>query len=97
MNKKGNVDCSEVVIWILLCLLLVLLFVILPLTIYDSIYIKPVASQNANKYCQNLGWDFYEDYERIGFLSKEPVAIKCKYVEQYRKIDINKDVGVIIG
>ena len=60
-----------------------------PLIIYDVNYIEPQASEKANEYCVERGFDFYEDYKRIGFLSKEPVAIICKYVDQYRDIDFN--------
>ena len=59
------------------------------LGIYDSLYVEPIADENANQYCQEKGFDFYEKYSRVGFLSKEPMAIICKYVEQYREIDLN--------
>ncbi|KKM84749.1 hypothetical protein LCGC14_1295930 [marine sediment metagenome] len=68
---------------------MLLIVVGMPLAIYDDIYIRPQASEKANEYCVERGFDFYEDYERIGFLSKEPVAIICKYVDQYRDIDFN--------
>ena len=72
-------------------MIIVMLFFIvgIPLSIYDEFYIKPQASEKANEYCVERGFDFYEDYKRIGFLSKEPVAIICKYVGQYRDIDFN--------
>jgi len=57
--------------------------------IYDSTYINPVAAQNANEVCQENGFDFYDGYQRVGIFSKEPVAIKCKYVDQYRQVDFN--------
>ena len=56
---------------------------------YDVLYVKPIASETANQYCMDEGFDFYESYSRIGVFSKEPVAIICKYVEQYRSIDLN--------
>ena len=65
------------------------LFIALPVGIYDSVYITPLVDQKANEHCQEKGFDFYEEYSRVGFLSKEPVAIICKYVEQYRDIDLN--------
>ncbi len=61
----------------------------IPLMMYDGLYVYPIASEKANEHCQEQGFDFYEDYSRVGFLSKEPVAIICKYVEQYRNIDLN--------
>lgn len=57
--------------------------------IYDSFYIKPIASETANTYCKALGFDFYESFSRLGFFSKTPIAIKCKYVDQYRNVDLN--------
>ncbi len=73
----------------MLIIFLLLMVVGIPLAIYDDVYIKPQASEKANEYCVERGFDFYEDYKRIGFLSKEPVAIICKYVDQYRDIDLN--------
>ena len=70
-------------------IIMLLMVVGIPLSIYDDFYIKPQASEKANQYCVEKGFDFYEDYKRIGFLSKEPVAIICKYVDQYRDIDFN--------
>lgn len=74
-------------LWITVFILF--MFVGLPLMIYDIVYIVPIANEKANQYCQEKGFDFYESYSRIGFLSKEPMAIICKYVEQYRDIDLN--------
>ena len=74
---------------IILIFMILLVIIGTPLSIYDSYYIKPHASEKANEYCVERGFDFYEDYVRIGFLSKEPVAIICKYVDQYRDIDFN--------
>ena len=69
---------------------LVLMFIVgVPLAFYDDLYIQPIANEKANEVCQEKGFDFYEKYSRVGILSKEPVAIICKYVEQYRDIDLN--------
>ncbi|KKN12612.1 hypothetical protein LCGC14_1014800 [marine sediment metagenome] len=69
--------------------LVLLFFVVSLIAFYDSMYVIPIVDEKANEYCQEQGFDFYEEYSRIGFLSKEPVAIICKYVEQYRNIDLN--------
>ncbi len=74
-------------LWIIFAVLFV--FIVLPLMIYDIVYIVPIVNEKANQYCQEKGFDFYESYSRVGFLSKEPMAIICKYVEQYRDIDLN--------
>jgi len=54
----------------------------------DMGYKLPQAAENANQICQEKGFDYYEDFERIGFLSTEPVAVKCKYVTNYQEMDI---------
>ena len=74
----------------LLILVLCLAILALPTTVYDQMYIYPIAAQKANEYCESLGFDFYESFSRVGLFSKNPIAIKCKYVEQYRQIDINQ-------
>ena len=76
--------------WIFAFLMVTLIFG----AIIDGFYVKPVASEKANKFCMQMGFDFYESYERIGFFSTSPVAIKCKYVEQYRQLDGNLDVNI---
>jgi len=57
-------------------------------SIIDNTYKFPQAAKNANQICQEKGFDYYESFERIGFLSTEPVAIKCKYVTNYQEMDI---------
>ena len=69
--------------------LVLLLFVVSLIAGYDTMYVIPIVDEKANQHCQERGFDFYEDYSRVGFLSKEPVAIICKYVEQYRDINLN--------
>jgi len=73
--------------WVIIFILFIVVGI--PLIVYDGVYITPIVDEKANQHCQEKGYDFYEKYSRIGFLSKEPVAIICKYVEQYRNIDLN--------
>jgi len=80
---------------VFLCLIILVSILLIPIAIYDMGYIIPAAADKANVECQLRGYDFYESYERIGILSKEPVAITCKYVEQYREIDLNIDSRTI--
>ena len=54
----------------------------------DITYKLPQAAEKANQICQSEGYDFYEKFERIGILSNEPVAIECKYVQNYQEMDI---------
>ncbi len=70
-------------------LLVFSLFVMAPIGIIDETYKRPQAAEKANQICQEQGYDFYESFERIGILSDEPVAIKCKYVDNYKEIDMN--------
>lgn len=86
MNKKGE-DLGFG-----FCILLVLFILLVGGLFINDFYLRPQASEKANQYCQEKGFDFYEDFERVGLFSNEPVAITCKYVEQYRKIDINSEV-----
>ena len=55
---------------------------------YDLCYREPVAAETANLICQEQGYDFYESFSRIGLFSSTPVAIKCKYVDNYKEMDI---------
>ncbi len=87
-----KIDFGDLVkfLFFLLVFLYALFFIVgIPFMIYDNLYIIPIAKEKANNICQEQGFDFYESYSRIGLLSKEPVAVICKYVEQYRNIDLN--------
>ncbi|KKK56584.1 hypothetical protein LCGC14_3063040 [marine sediment metagenome] len=79
----------DLISWGLVLLFIFGLFVMAPIGIIDAIYKEPQAAEKANQICQEQGYDFYESFERIGILSKEPVAIKCKYVDNYKEIDMN--------
>ncbi len=78
----------ETIIGIFFGILLLFLFLLIPIGAIDSIYNLPQAAETANQICQEQGYDFYEDFERIGIFSNEPVAIKCKYVDNYQEMDI---------
>lgn len=77
-----------IIVGVVLGPLILLLIALGPMIIIDSWYKFPQAAEMANQICQEQGYDFYEDFERIGFLSTEPVAIKCKYVDNYQEMDI---------
>lgn len=81
MNKIGKGE-------ILLAIVLLLLFSALFAVIYDEIYSRPTAAKEANNYCKNGGYDQYKSFQRIGFLSKTPVAIKCEYSERYTDLGV---------
>ena len=57
---------------------------------YDAFFVKPNVDEKANQMCKEQGFDFYESYSRVGIFGKEPLALRCKYVDQYRLVDINK-------
>lgn len=54
----------------------------------DEAYKHPQAAENANQICQEQGYDYYESFKRIGVFGTKPVAIKCKYVDNYKEMDI---------
>ena len=83
-------DGEDVIIWVIGIAIVLAIVIGIPLAIIDSLYFSPIASDRANSHCEDLEFDFYEDYDRIGLLSKNPVAIRCKYVDQYRQIDLNQ-------
>lgn len=78
----------ETIVGIFVGFLLLLLLLCIPMAIIDGFYKCPQAAATANQICQEKGYDFYEDFERVGILSTEPVAIKCKYVDNYQEMDI---------
>jgi len=84
MEGKNKMK-GEVIVGILIILLF---FGGVIFTIIDEVYKLPQAAEKANQICQEKGFDYYDDFERIGFLSNNPVAIKCKYVENYQEMDI---------
>ena len=74
-------------------LLLVLLFggISIGAIIYDSIYISPVADNNANNYCKSLGFDQFKDYSRKGIWSTTPIGIRCEYAEKYTDLGVRSN------
>ena len=55
---------------------------------YDAVFIEPIAANNANNYCQDIGFDQYKSFSRIGLLSENPVGIKCEYAERYTDLGV---------
>lgn len=58
------------------------------LTLYDTLFIKPIASNNANSYCRSLGFDQYKSFSRVGLFSINPVGTKCEYAEKYTDLGV---------
>ena len=83
MEEDKNI--LETIFWIGV---VIFVFGFLFCSFIDSIWSIPQAAENANQYCKDKGYDFYESFQRIGLLSDNPIAIVCKYVDQYRKIDV---------
>lgn len=81
-------DVGRVCLGVFGVLLILFLIACISFTIIDEVYKFPQAAENANQICQEKGFDYYETFERIGFLSTKPVAIKCKYVDNYQEMDI---------
>ena len=68
-----------------------MLLTLLVLGIYggvDSIYVKPIADDNANNYCKSLGFDQYKTFSRVGIWSENPVGVKCEYAEKYTDLGV---------
>ena len=86
MTRGYTADIVGAIIMILVAVIGFL--VVIPLIIIDGAFLYPQAAENANQFCQSEGYDFYERFERIGILSTIPVAIKCKYVDNYKEMDI---------
>ena len=96
-NENEKMTIGDIVFYSLKMTALLGTMVFGGLSFYDSFWVEPLASEKANEYCKEIGFDFYESYDRVGLVSKTPIAIKCKYVEQYRQIDINSNKDIIIG
>ena len=59
--------------------------------IVDIVYIKPIADNAANVYCQSHGFDQYKAFSRVGFWSKVPVGIKCEFAEKYTDLGVRNN------
>ena len=81
INKKG--ESKSIIL-----LTIFLLFIILVAGLFDELYLLPKAAESANQMCKEQGYDFYESFKRIGLFSTTPVAVECKYVENYKEMDI---------
>ena len=74
---------------IVVLLVFVFLIVFAGCALYDSEIIKPKVADKVNNICKQQGYDYYESYEKT-FLSTAPKAIICKYVDNYKKIEVIK-------
>ena len=90
-------DIGDVVGGGMILLFIGILLGILVVGVIDLIYKEPLAADKANEMCKEQGYDSYEKFSRIGLWSTEPVAIRCKYVDNYKDIDmnINRDVTTL--
>lgn len=87
-NKKGYIDESIILFIFFILISIIVVFCVISM-IVDSAYTLPKASEKANNICKDEGYDFYDSFKRIGLFSSEPVAIKCKYVDNYKDVDMN--------
>jgi len=88
MDEFDEFGCAKVFLYIFLGLLILWFVIGIPILIIDETVTRPQAAENANQFCKEQGYDFYESFERIGILSTTPVAIECKYVQNYQEMDI---------
>ena len=56
--------------------------------VVDSVWTHPIAKDNANIECKELGFDQVKGFSRIGLFSTTPVAIKCEYAERYSDLGV---------
>ena len=82
MDEELPLKIWAIFMFIVMGIGLIGMLIAIPFSIIDSIHKYPIAAEKANKYCLQRGFDFYDDFERIGILSEDPIAIKCKYAEQ---------------
>ncbi len=88
MFRNWDNDGIDWMMVFLVGILLLIFLVGMPIWIYDSLYVKPVAANRANDYCRSLGLDQYKSFSRVGILSENPVAIKCEYAERYTDLGV---------
>ena len=87
-NYDGKIDIGMTIALFLMFLLMVICVFGVIVTPIDIFYKSPIASQKANEYCKSIGFDQYKEFQRIGFLSDKPVAIKCEYAERYTDLGV---------
>ena len=87
-EEKNKMDGKDFAVGAIVTVLILGLIGALVFCFIDETYLYPQAAENANQFCQQQGYDFYEDFERIGLFSTTPVAIACKYVDNYQEIDM---------
>jgi len=61
----------------------------------DTTFYNPIASEKANQWCINNGYDTYDTYSKV-VLSKEPLGIKCNYIKNRQEIITNSDVVAVV-
>jgi len=87
--KKHEKDLVLVFIKVIM----IVMFFYLIIGLLENLYIEPIVKDNANEFCQDKGYDFYEDYARTGLINSNPIAVRCKYAENSREIDLTQTYG----
>ena len=90
MENKNKKNIDGIIFIGAMCFFLFSIILSVSFVINDGYYKLPQAAENANLICQEQGYDFYESFERIGILSSTPVALQCKYVNNYKEIDLTQ-------
>jgi len=78
---------ENIIAFLAICLAIVFV-TMMGTVLYDTMQLQPEAAEKANIHCQNRGYDFYESFSRK-LLSTKPIGIKCKYVDNYKEMDID--------
>ena len=71
--------------------IILLLVIGLVISIYDVTYKLDIAAEKANLHCKAIGFDQHKSFTRVGYLSEEPVGIKCEYAERYTDLGIRSN------
>lgn len=80
-------DEMDFLLMLPIAMVLLVISLLIP-TMYDNMYLRPIAAEKANGHCVAIGFDQYKEFDRIGFFSKDPVAIKCEYAERYTDLGV---------
>jgi len=82
VNDDGSIIGFGLIIFILTS--------VISLTIIDGNN-RAIASEKANQWCINRGYDTYDTFKRKAF-ENEPFGIKCNYIKNRKEVITNANV-----
>jgi uncharacterized membrane protein len=90
-NKKGEI--------IFMVIILLFLFALLAIIIFELGVNQPIAMGKAHQACQISGYDYADKISRVLF-SDEPTGVKCGIIEYSQKqirINSTESIPIVIG